>query len=109
MINAQHEEILEPRIISIINNTCLTSQAKYLQEQLEPISIALNTLPSWNSTIDDACHVWLKLLNNQLLNPYQEKVRHRFTQMTPFHFLAFCVHPNYRGRGLYKEHLESEF
>ena len=108
MINAQHEEILEPRIISIINNTGLTSQAKYLQEQLEPIYIALNTLQSEHSTIADACHVWLKLLNNQLLNPYQEKVRHRFAQaMTPFHFLAFFVHPKYRGRGLYKEHLES--
>ena len=40
MIKAQHEDILEPRIISIINNTGLTSQAKYLHEQQEPISIA---------------------------------------------------------------------
>ena len=63
MINAQHEDILEPRIISIINNTGLKSQAKYLQEQLEPISITLNTLQSEHSTIADAFHVWLKLLN----------------------------------------------
>ena len=27
--------------------------------------------------------------------------------MTPFHFLAFCLHPKYRGRGLDREQLES--
>ena len=27
--------------------------------------------------------------------------------MIPHHFLAFCLHPKYRGRGLSKEHLES--
>ena len=46
MINAQHEDVLEPRIKSIISNTGLSSQAKYLQDQLQPISNVLNTLQS---------------------------------------------------------------
>ena len=108
MINAQHEDVLEPRIKSIISNTGLSSQAKYLQDQLQPIYNGLNTLQSDNSNIADACHIWLTLLNDELLNPYQEKVHLRFNQaMTPFHFLAFCLHPKYRGRGLNKEQLES--
>ena len=44
MINAQHEGVIETRIAKIINNTALSNQANYLQEQIEPISIALNTL-----------------------------------------------------------------
>ena len=27
--------------------------------------------------------------------------------MTPYHFLTFCLHPKYRGRGLSREQLES--
>ena len=73
MINAQHEDILESRIISIINNTGLTNQAKYLHEQLEPISITPDTLQSENSTVAHACQVLLKLLYNALLGPYQER------------------------------------
>ena len=59
MIIAQHEDILEPRIKSIISNTGLSSQAKYLQDQLQPISNGLNTLQSDHSNIADACHIWL--------------------------------------------------
>ena len=55
-INAQHEDVLEPRIVGILNNTGLSNQAKYLQEQLEPISNALNALQADNSSIADACH-----------------------------------------------------
>ena len=55
MINAQHEDVLEARIKNIISNTGLFSQAKYLQDQLQPISNGLNTLQSDNSNIADAC------------------------------------------------------
>ena len=42
MTNAQHEEVIETRIVNIINNTDLSNEAKYLQEQLEPFFIVLN-------------------------------------------------------------------
>ena len=69
MINAQHEDVLEPRIKRIISNAGLSSQAKYLQDQLQPISNGLNTLQSDHSNIADACHIWLTLFNDELLKP----------------------------------------
>ena len=98
MINAQNENAIETRIMSIINNTGLSNQAKHLQDQLQPISNALNTLQSDHSSIADSCNCWLKLLDDELLSAYKAKVHHRFIQtMTPFHFLAFCLHPKFRG------------
>ena len=84
----------------------MSNQAKYLQEQLEPISIALNTLHSDSTSIADSCHSWLKLTGDELLQPHKEIVQHRFKQaMTSYHFLAYCLHPKYRGRKLRDEHL----
>ena len=84
------------------------NQAKYLQEQLEAISNALNALQADNSSIADACHCWLKLINDDILHPYREKVNHRFTQaMTPFHLFSYLLHPKYRGRGMNAKHLQS--
>ena len=109
MINAQHEEVIETRKVNIINNIGLSNQAKYLQDQLEPISIAaLNTLQFDSSSIVDACHSWLKLTKDELLHPYKGIVHDQFNQaMTPYHFLAVCLHPKFRGKGLDDEHLES--
>ena len=102
MIIAQNENTIETRIVSIINNAGLSNQAKHLQDQLQPISNALNTLQSDHLGIADSCNCCLKLLYDELLSPYKEKVT-----MTLFHFLAFCLHPKYRGRGLDREQLES--
>ena len=93
MINAQHENAIEPRTPS---------------RSITTNFYALNTLQSDYSSIADSCNCWLKLVDDELLSPYKEKVHHRFLQtMTPFHFLAFCLHPKYRGRGLGREQLES--
>ena len=108
MINAQHEGVIETRIAKIINNTGLSNQARYLQEQIEPISIALNTTQSDSTSIADSCHCWLELTEEELLQPHKEIVQHRFYQaMTPYHFLAYCLHPKFRGRDLGDEHLRS--
>ena len=80
MINAQHEGVIETRIAKIINNTGLSNQAKYVQEQIEPISIDLNTLQFDSTSIADSCHSWLKLTEEELLQPHKEIVQHRFNQ-----------------------------
>ena len=68
MIKAQHEDVLEARIKSTISNIGLSSQAKYFQDQLQPISNGLNTLQSDNSNIADACHIWLTPVADSLKN-----------------------------------------
>ena len=65
------------RIVGILNNTGLSNQAIYQQDQLEPISNALTALQTDNSSISDACHCWLKLINDDILHPYREKINHR--------------------------------
>ena len=69
MINAQNDNTIETRIVSIINNTGLSNKAKHLQDQLRPISNALNTLQSDHSGIADSSNCWLKLLDDELLSP----------------------------------------
>ena len=64
MINARHENAVEPRIVSIINNTGLSNQAKHLQDQLQ-ISSVLNILQSHYSNIADSCNCWIKLVDDE--------------------------------------------
>ena len=72
MINAQHEEVIETRMVNIISNTGLSNEAKHLQAQLEPISIALNTVQSDSSSIADSYIYLLKLTRNESLHLYKE-------------------------------------
>lgn len=104
MITAQHEDLIEQRIRNLINNIGLYREAKNLLDNLTPVASALDRLQSDTTSIADACDTWLGLLREDCLQPHIAKVQKRFKQaITPTHFLAYCLHPNYRG-----EHLSSE-
>ena len=106
MIMAQHEELIEARIQTIINNVALFREAKHLLQTLTPIADALDKLQSDYTNIADACETWINLLQNDDLQPHRVQIQKRFDQaMTPNHFLAHCLHPKYRGRNLTVEQL----
>ena len=107
MIIAKNEELIDPRIRSIIHNVGLFNEVKHLQLQLQPVSNGLNRLQSDSSTIADACETWIDLLQNSGLQTY---MLHRFQQaMTPTHYLAniLHVHPQYRGKLLLPDQVSS--
>ena len=110
MIIAKNEELIDPRICSIIHNVGLFNEAKHLQLQLQPVSNGLDRLQSDSSTIADACaaETWIDLLQNSGLQTYKDKVLHRFQQaMTPTHYLPNILHPQYRGKLLLPDQVSS--
>ena len=110
MIIAKNEELINPRIRSIIHNVSLFNEVRHLQLQLQPVSNGLDRLQSDSSTIADACaaETWIYLLQNSGLQTYKDKVLHRFQQaMTPTHYLANILHPQYRGKLLLPDQVSS--
>ena len=105
IIAAQNEDSIEQRIRYLIHNIGLANEARHLEKQLQPISIALNKMQSGSSSIADACETWLGLLESEELKPHIKNVQKRFDQaLTPNHFLAHILHPQYRGKQLLPEH-----
>ena len=108
LIVAQNEDLIDTRIRNLIHKVGLFNEVKHLQSQLQPISSALDKLQSDSATIADACEEWLDLLKSPDLEPYSDKIHHRFQQaMTPDHFLANLLHPVYRGKKLDPSHVTS--
>ena len=108
IIVAQNEDLIDTRIRNLIHNVGLFNEVKNLQSQLQPVSVPLDKLQSDTSTIADSCEIWLDLLPSPSLAPYSDKVRHRFRQaMTPTHYLAYLLHPMYRGKKLDSDHTNS--
>jgi hypothetical protein len=108
MIIAKNEELIDPRIRSIIHNVGLFNEVKHLQLQLQPVSNGLDRLQSDSSTLADACETWIDLLQNSDLQTYKDKVHHRFQKaMTPTHYLANILHSQYRGKLLLPDQVSS--
>ena len=107
MVIAQNEDVVDVRIVNLINNIGLLKEAKNLLDQLKPVASALDRLQSDHSTIADACEEWLKLLQEESLKPYQKTLKNRFQcAVTPHHILANMLHPKYRGSRLNSEQKE---
>ena len=99
LIVAQNEDLIDIRIRSYIHIVGPFTEVKNLQSQLQPISSALDKLQSDSATIADACEEWLDLLLSPDLEPYSDKVRHRFQQaLKTDHYLANLIHPIYRRK-----------
>lgn len=95
------QSIIDARIVNLINNIGLLNEAKSLLAQLQPIANALDRLQGDNSTIADACEVWLTLLKTETLRPHLATVKARFRDaVTENHFLANLLHPKYKGKQL---------
>lgn len=96
-----HEDDIDGNIVKIINNVGMYKEVKHLQNQLMPISLALDKLQKEDATISDACDEWLKLLKNEDLEPYSKVIQSRFNEnVTPVHFLAHMLNPIYMGKGI---------
>ncbi|MEO0901481.1 MAG: hAT transposon family protein [Bacteroidota bacterium] len=107
IVAAENDNEIDKRIQNIIGNVGLATEAKNLVEQLAPVAAGLDTLQSDTATIADACNVWLSLLDNDKLQVYHEKVLKRSKQaLTPEHFLAYLLHPRYKGEKLNADQLE---
>ena len=106
LVIAQNEDLIDTHIRNLIQNAGIVSLAKHLLEQLEPISAALNTCQSDKSSIADACEQWLKLFDSTELEPHKKTLEKRFSQaMTPIHFLANVLHPQYRGKKMNSDNI----
>ena len=101
IIVSQQQDAIEARIRKIIENVGIARNAKDLLEQLQPIADALNKLQADTTSIADACHIWITLLETECLYPHAKVLKKRFEDsMTAEHYLAYCLHPKYIGETL---------
>lgn len=102
-----HEGEIDNSIVKKIMDFNLFRNARDLAEQLRPISIAIDTCQSDTSTLADACHVWLELLNNTLLEPHKKTLLARFSKaILPEHLVAYTLHPKFQGEMLVAKQFE---
>lgn len=103
-----HESDIDKNITKKINDVSIYKEAKSLYKQLKPIAAALDNLQSEEASISTACCEWLKLVNNNELQPYADILKFRFEQaITPAHILAYLLDPKYMGEGLTAPQQES--
>ena len=58
-------------------------------------------------TLGEVVHVWIKLLQAPVLEPYKQIIIKRFNQcITPLHLVAYQAHPLYKGVNLTGEQEE---
>ena len=101
-VNIVHDDDgIDSNISRLVNDFNLYKQAKDLFQQLKPVATALDRLQSDKAGLADACHEWLLLMENDNLKLHMSAVRKRFDQaIQAFHFLAYILHPAYRGEKL---------
>lgn len=102
-----NENEITKDIAQLINDYHLYKQCKDLLIQLKPLSLGLDILQKDTATLADSCEVWSNLLKETTLEPYRELIKQRMDQaLKPFHFLAYLMHPVYKGRNLTSQQAE---
>lgn len=103
-----HTSDIDLNIINIIRDFNLYSNVKDLLLQLKPVADALNIIQSNSSTLADSCHLWCSLMQNPILQSHYTKIKKRFNQaLVPYHFVAYLLHPTYRGELMTYEQKEN--
>lgn len=103
----EHEYNWDKNIIKKVNDYAIYKNTKDLIEQLQPVAIALDTLQSNTTNIADSCDIWLKLLNNPVLEPHKQAVSKRVKMaLSTEHLVAYKLHHKYRGENLSPEQEE---
>ena len=88
---------MDQNIVARISDFNLLQQVKDLIKQLKPVSTALDIVQTDSTAIADACHLWCNLLKDNL-KPHFEKIKKKFEKaIFPCHFLAYLLHPKYKG------------
>lgn len=100
----ENECEFDRNIIHKVQDYNIYRNAKDLAAQLQPIAVALDTCQSDQTSIADACHVWLSLLENPVLSQHRSAIDRRFKQaITTEHLTAYKLHPKYLGEKLSHE------
>ena len=63
---------LEKNRVAIIKNAAVHMEAICLQKQLKIVSEVLNTMQWDDCTLGEVVHVWIKLLQAPVLEPYKK-------------------------------------
>ena len=75
--------------------------------QRKPV-VALVRLPSDKSGLAEGCHEWLSLLQSDTSKPYFQAVEARCVKAIQlFRYVAYILHPFYRGAKLRKDQREA--
>ena len=92
-----HSDEIKLNMYRIINKPSLHMDAIHLSKQLKLVSCALNKFQRDDCTLGDTVHIWYKLLEAPVLQPYKTILDKRFNQcVTSAHLVAYQGHPKYK-------------
>ncbi|KAH3830667.1 hypothetical protein DPMN_103913 [Dreissena polymorpha] len=80
LVLASSDDVIEPRIINLIQNVGLFNEVKHLHKQLSLVALTLDKVQSDTCSLADACEFWLDLRENEELQPYRTKIVARFNR-----------------------------
>ena len=102
-----HGEEIDQSIAQKIMDNTLYRKIKDLAEVLRPVTVAIDKAQRDTTCLADATEIFLGLLNNPVLAPYQDKVQKRFGDaILPCHLVAYMLHPKYAGEHLSPAQIE---
>ena len=102
-----HEDEIDAAISKKVRDVNIFRNARDLKLQLKPIADAIDVCQSDNTSIADACNVWLELSEHKDLQPHKTVIDRRLKQtLTAEHFVAYKLHPTYKGEKLTDDQLQ---
>jgi Protein of unknown function (DUF 659)/hAT family C-terminal dimerisation region len=99
----QNRDEIDKDISNIVTNIGVKRSAEELLQRLKPIAVALDSVQRDSCNIAEAVEIWKKLKSDLPLESRdsKKKFQKRFDQaLSPYHFLANIIHPQYRGKNL---------
>eukprot|EP00102_Acyrthosiphon_pisum_P018457 XP_008190223.1 PREDICTED: uncharacterized protein LOC100569569 isoform X2 [Acyrthosiphon pisum] len=110
---SENRSAIENKILKLVHDVELKNNTETYLIKLKNISTALDITQKNSCTIGESVEVWLRLktfFESECDDNEIQKFQNRFNMaMTPAHFLANLLHPQYRGLKLNEEQHDAAF
>ncbi|CAI6351030.1 unnamed protein product [Macrosiphum euphorbiae] len=110
---SENRSAIENKILKLVHDVELKNNTETYLIKLKNISTALDITQKNSCTIGESVEVWLRLktfFESECDDNDIQKFKNRFNMaMTPAHFLANLLHPQYRGLQLSEEQHDAAF
>ncbi|CAG7828514.1 unnamed protein product, partial [Allacma fusca] len=93
------EKFMSESVEQILNSNEIIAQAKVLRVRLQKIYSYLALLQSNSANVADAMHAWVSLREDLEFDDFKANIAQRMrTAVSDFFYVAYALHPKYRGK-----------
>ncbi|GBP64815.1 hypothetical protein EVAR_50331_1 [Eumeta japonica] len=101
---SEHRSVLDLTIVRNVQDVEFKENVENYVKKLKKVAIALDLIQKDLCVLSNCTHIWKDLLSSDWLPEEADKLKARFkAAMTPAHFAAYILDPNYNGNGLSEE------